>query len=212
MQPRTIALLQDSLDEDFQWRIKELSNFRTSIPSDVGSAQNALIRAGITLLYAHWEGFVRFATTQYYKFVGYQSLKVGELTPCLVGLLAAGLVEELQATNRASRKSALIVLLYERFGREAVWPSKAPIKTSNLLFDVFEDACAILGIPSSDFEINRELIDKQLVARRNTIAHGNYLDVDYKTFNEELFHKITDILSKFKEKVVQSAVDQKYLH
>lgn len=54
--------LQDKIDKDLAWRKKEL----TSIKSDVQmsntkerSEQSRAIRAGITLLYAHWEGAIK---------------------------------------------------------------------------------------------------------------------------------------------------------
>ena len=54
---RTIEILQKNLDEDMAWRIRELSILKTKIPPQKGTEQDVLIRAGITTLYAHWEGF-----------------------------------------------------------------------------------------------------------------------------------------------------------
>ncbi len=58
---RTIEILQKNLDEDMAWRIKELSILKNKIPPQKGTEQDVLIRAGITTLYAHWEGFIKYA-------------------------------------------------------------------------------------------------------------------------------------------------------
>ena len=61
---RTEQMLVDNLDNDLAWRIKELSIIKNKIPQSKNNEQEALIRAGVTILYAHWEGFVKNAVNQ----------------------------------------------------------------------------------------------------------------------------------------------------
>ena len=211
MKARTPALLQQMLDDDLQWRIKELSNFRNSIPRELGSAQNALIRGGVTLLYAHWEGFIKNATLQYYRFVSCQSHYIGEFSSAFIAFILSGEVNDLLSIKSVHRKRALLDKILGEMQRPATFPSRSPIVTSNLHYDQFEDACSLLNIPIADFQLSADFIDNQLVKRRNSIAHGNYLDIDYRTFNEELYPRVRNLLSQFKDKVVVCAIDKQYL-
>ena len=75
---RTIEILQKNLDEDMAWRIRELSILKTKIPRQKGTEQDVLIRAGITTLYAHWEGFIKYAAECYLQFVSLKKLNYHE--------------------------------------------------------------------------------------------------------------------------------------
>lgn len=68
-------MLVDNLDNDLAWRIKELSIIKNKIPQAKNNEQEALIRAGVTILYAHWEGFVKNAAECYLNFVSLRRLK-----------------------------------------------------------------------------------------------------------------------------------------
>ena len=83
---QTVNILQDNLDGDLVWRTKELSIFRKTIPTQEGAKQTVLIRAGIPLLYAHWEGFIKYAAECYLQFVALQKLKHNELDYCFIAL------------------------------------------------------------------------------------------------------------------------------
>lgn len=71
---RTKAELQQCIDDDLIWRRRELFNIRAAIEDAQGNApkQAALLRAGVALLYAHWEGFVKRCGTHYLEFVSNQ--------------------------------------------------------------------------------------------------------------------------------------------
>lgn len=59
---RTAEQLSDKLSEELVWRKKELSEVKSLIETKFPPYKhNALIRSGICLLYAHWEGFVKLA-------------------------------------------------------------------------------------------------------------------------------------------------------
>jgi MAE_28990/MAE_18760-like HEPN len=64
---RTLNQLVDNLDDELGWRIKDLNTIKNQIPSSTNPNQGTMIRAGVTMLYAHWEGFVKAAATHYLK-------------------------------------------------------------------------------------------------------------------------------------------------
>ena len=53
---RTLTQLQDALDGEMGWRIKEISALKIAAKV-AGVDRTAFVRAGIAMVYAHWEGF-----------------------------------------------------------------------------------------------------------------------------------------------------------
>lgn len=209
-EPRTLSMLSDILDRDYAWRITELSNFKNTIPKEKSVAQNSLIRAGITLLYAHWEGFVKNTANQYYSHLTFQGHTTKEFQSPLISMLISGEANDLIETKRLSRKAFVFNKILDDLENPAYFSSTPPIRTSNLKFDIFEDICYLLSIDISEFELKNEFIDRDLVERRNTIAHGKFLELDYSEFNK-IFQNVINLLRRFKDLALNSAVQKKYL-
>ncbi|MDB9476799.1 MAE_28990/MAE_18760 family HEPN-like nuclease [Dolichospermum circinale] len=58
------------------------------------------------------------------------------------------------------------------------------IATSNLSASVFKEIISMLGLDYSLYESKEVFINKRLLEKRNLIAHGNYLDIDEKDYDE----------------------------
>src|SRR5216683_7302007 len=102
MKLRTIEQLSDALDQELAWRKKELSTIKVLVDEKnvAKSRRLVLIRAGVALLYAHWEGFVREAGSMYLDFVSYQRLKYEQLSANFLALAVRGLLRSAQQTDR----------------------------------------------------------------------------------------------------------------
>ncbi|RYF60728.1 MAG: hypothetical protein EOO27_04715, partial [Comamonadaceae bacterium] len=74
----TLSQLQDALDNELGWRKKEISAFRVA-SSINGREASFYIRAGVALLYAHWEGFIKNSSEHYLNFVQHQGHNYREL-------------------------------------------------------------------------------------------------------------------------------------
>src|ERR1700741_2943080 len=96
---KTLSQFQEILDSSFGWRIVEISDLKTSISSASGKRQTVLIRAGIPLLYAHWEGFVKNASDAYLEFVCSRELTFRELKACFI---AQGMQKYISQLSRES--------------------------------------------------------------------------------------------------------------
>jgi hypothetical protein len=81
MKIRTLEHLNKRLSDDLAWRKKEISDLKSLIEtkSFSPSKHNAVLRSGVTLLYAHWEGYIKTAATSYLEFVARQKLTYDEL-------------------------------------------------------------------------------------------------------------------------------------
>src|ERR1700754_930096 len=78
---RTLEDLQDALDHELAWRRVEIQAVRSVGRRLQAVAQDAVCRAGVAMLYAHWEGYVRAALAAYLSYVARRRLKYRELSP-----------------------------------------------------------------------------------------------------------------------------------
>lgn len=207
---RTLSLLQDELDAERIWRLKELSILRKKLLT--GIVRNgvvtgddlALLRPCITMIYAHWEGFVKAAASAYLEFVAMQRLPHKEMLPPFLALAARRYASEAGATG-AEADRMIISFYRDHAEKRGYIPYKGGVDTkSNLWFNVFQEIYNSLGLPWQNYELKQKLIDTKLVSKRNAIAHGRYIDV--KTADvEELFDEIIELMDKIKEQLFDAA-------
>jgi hypothetical protein len=77
--PFSTADLSDQMDRDITWRVKELSDMKDAIRRADSTTRQMLLRAFITLMYAHWEGHVRFCATKYFQYIALRKKPYTEL-------------------------------------------------------------------------------------------------------------------------------------
>lgn len=219
-EPRTFPLLYDLVTEDYTWRIKELSNFKVSVLTAKGESQKGMIRAGVAILYAHWEGYIKKCADLYYDFVCYQNCSLNELNNSFVSIALKSEMEKLQGTKKLIIQNEVIKVFFEKQNQKAYLSSTSPIKTFNLKYNIFEDVCMLLGIDIMElherykkkYDRNiQKTIDDELVGNRNNIAHGNYLPLDQKQYTELYNVIVNGLLYYFKEIVMDAAQNKKYL-
>jgi MAE_28990/MAE_18760-like HEPN len=219
-EPKTLALLYERIEKEYQWRISELSSFRSTVLSATGNAQKGMIRAGIALLYAHWEGFIKKCADLYYEFVAFQKCKIHQLSDCFVSIALRSEIDKLQNTKKLLIQTEVVRFFFENQDKTAYFSATSPIRTSNLKYDVFEDVCTMIGIDiiqleeqyKRKFDRNiKKTINDDLVDKRNFIAHGDFLEVTEKEYKELYNVIINGLLYVFKEQVMNAAQNEKYL-
>lgn len=210
-QLRTMDLLLDHLDQDMAWRIKEVHQFKTAVEKAQGKNVDAHIRAGISMLYAHWEGFVKGAANAYVNYVSYRSKQNSELKPCFVAL---GMKTKLASFN-ASSKSEIAIdavnYLLNEINKPVRLPrSEAISAESNLSSLVFLNITGWIGIDPTPYSTRFPLIDATLLENRNRIAHGEYLSVNAERFYE-LTDEVLEMLRWFKTDIENAVVQNAFL-
>jgi hypothetical protein len=219
--PKTLTILYECIENDYSWRIVELSNFKNSVLQAQGKAQVGMIRAGVALLYAHWEGFIKYVAEQYYQFVAYQNHTIEELSDCFVSILLRGELEILSNSKKLVQHNRIIQIFIEEQSKKAYFPAKSPIQTANLKFDIFQDVCIMIGIDLDEFrkhymskEFDRDIqltINEDLVKKRNMIAHGHRLPITLEEYKDLYKIVVNGFLYVFKEQVMNAAQKKKYL-
>jgi hypothetical protein len=170
----TEADLADQLDSDLTWRLRELSDLKTAIANSQRNARSVLLRSLVTVLYAHWEGHIRFCASKYFEHVTLRRHRYDRLEKQLyinsfLARLDALHLSRVSISERCLLISNILDSLQNRFSR--INPLLIDTR-SNLSSHVLRDLCQICAIDYSYFEGKRTFIDVILLKRRNSIAHG----------------------------------------
>lgn len=207
---RTLDELQDDLDLNLAWRRTELQSIRAQLRTAEGAFRAALCRAGVALLYAHWEGYTRHALSQYLRFVARRKLKYKELQYCFMALAVDAEIDKMHGASTLIRRTARISKLMEEGDKRPFIPSQDGVKTeSNLNSARCTDLFVMLGLDYSPFETKKMLIDYKLLRARNEIAHGQFAEIVMGDY-EELHEEVTDMLALVRRIVLDAAESQRY--
>lgn len=207
---RTPGELEDTLDEELAWRRVEMHSILSQIRAARGVSRNGLCRAGIALLYAHWEGYSKKALSCYLQYVARRKLKNSELRDCFVALAMEAAIAREQNLSISQRSVLRVALLRNKESDRPFIPSRDGIDTqSNLNTDLLFDIFASLGLDPSPFETKRMLIDHSLLATRNKVAHGEYLALDRDGY-EELHGEVVLMLETIRNLIIDAVDNQLY--
>ncbi|MDD3846875.1 MAG: MAE_28990/MAE_18760 family HEPN-like nuclease [Syntrophorhabdaceae bacterium] len=208
---RNLSMLQDYLDGEFSWRIKEIANLKLSICGiERKIIIKTLIRPAIPLLYAHWEGFVKNASMSYVNFVDCQGLRYSELSYCFVVFGLKKKLSEVAQSKKSHINVAAIEFLLSELSSRAQLKIESAINTeSNLNSKVFANIALSIGIDPAAYETRYNLIDESLLGRRNNIAHGEYLDLSAGELRN-LAEEIIGLLRQYKTDIENAAAMNKF--
>lgn len=211
MQPRTISALIDCLATERGWRVKEISYVATNVKRAQGTLiEKSVIRASIPLIYAHWEGFIKNSARTYLQHVELQRLKYTDLLPCFTVLGMKSKIHSLTESKKARLNIESIEYILEGLNKTAKLQIESAINTeSNLKSHVFENIAISIGIDTIKYEPSYNFIDESLLKRRNTIAHGDYLDIDANAF-EEIKNRVVMLMDWFRTDLENSAINKSF--
>jgi MAE_28990/MAE_18760-like HEPN len=180
------------IENDLDWREGELAVLRIllsdrSLPK---REKTVLLRSAWALLYAHYEGFCKFALAVFYDAVRKSGVNCRSLpfnTQCFA---LSGPVKKLRNLPTADFITALAAFEVNHLDKS---PSFPDIETNSNLYsstlaELLKDADIVL--PSLNLH-NKKL--DTLVRRRNNIAHGEkdiIADVDYYLQYEDAFKTV----------------------
>jgi hypothetical protein len=208
---RTIFQLQEILDKEFSWRLKEIADLKIVVKSSKQMTSDTAVRAAIPLLYGHWEGFVKNSATHYLEFINGQSLKYSQLKSCFVVFGVKKRINDLISSKTSDISISALDFLRHEMDEKARLQIESAIRTDfNLSSKVFVNILKSIGIDESKYETRFNLIDESLLKRRNFIAHGEYLDVDINGFRG-LADEILMLLRWFKTDIENSVSQQEYM-
>jgi hypothetical protein len=213
MKIRTLENLNQRLNEDFIWRKKEIADLNNLIQSRSSSPnkQLVLLRSGVSILYAHWEGYIKTVATSYLEFVARQKFTYDELAINFVAVAMKAKLSEATETNKATIFTEVAKFMLTQMNDRCLIRHEDIITTaSNLSSIVLSEITCILGLDYSFYKIREIIIDEQLLKRRNAIAHGEYLSLDRAEYTN-LQYQILAMMEYFRNQVENNAAQKLYL-
>jgi hypothetical protein len=203
------------LDAELAWRRRELHLVKAEIERASAEKREALLRAGTTVLYAHWEGFVKRVAEEYLYFIK-RKAKHERLSYDAMGdaFVAMGLRRSVQAVGTAKRMVPYVraaSFMRERLSESVEVIMAAADTAANLNYDVFLALLICTGIDHQRFADER--LAKQvgdLVKARNSVAHGEYHNVGWAVFCE-YFVCVEELLELVQNEFANAAVTRAYL-
>jgi hypothetical protein len=172
--PYTEQILSDQFDADLVWRRKELSDIKSAVRLADAQARHALLRALITMCYAHWEGFVRTCANKYFEYLALRRLPYAVLERQIYVNSFLARLDALRKSGSGIELRCKLVndILDGATGRFGFLNPTLIDTKSNLSTDTIKDICVICAVDSAYFESKRPFIDVIVLKRRNAIAHG----------------------------------------
>lgn len=169
----TVDLLVNAITQDRTWRIREISDLKSLIEKADANQKKVLLRAAVTLCYAHWEGYVKYAAKAYLTFItlrrhSYSQLKRQFLKNAFIPRLNALSNSRVSLKEKCELIDKILDGNLDRFVR--YHPDL--IYSDNLKTSAIEEICVICDIDAQYFLEKSDFIDIFLLKRRNSIAHG----------------------------------------
>lgn len=203
-------VLSSRLQGDKTWRIRELSELVRACADATFVRREALLRASVPLLYAHWEGYFVLAANNYLAFVTEKRINLASLKD---EFWAISIKKRYKPNQINSEKSFTRFLMDIRKDKSASFKKGSFDRIngqSNLKSDVLEYCCGSIGLNVSPFEAYFEFIDNQLINKRNFIAHGESLrfgEGDVASYRD----KVVDLMRITHSEIENLAVTGAYL-
>jgi hypothetical protein len=202
----------DWLDEQHSWRISEIRNYFlvASKYNSTSSRSNPVTRAGIPLLYAHWEGFVKEVALEYLKFLSRMRLTNSTLNDSLLAISlrkTAGL-----RANALDFDDLLRIISFFRDmpNESCQLKGEDSINTrSNLRWSVFREILLVMGMDPMVYHGKEVVIDARIVDVRNSIAHGEYVFIDFDSY-QTVHNLVIELLSLFRSQVENALLLRNY--
>ncbi|NJM19986.1 MAG: hypothetical protein HC836_17050 [Richelia sp. RM2_1_2] len=211
MKLRTAEQLSDKLSNELAWRKKELSEVKSLVETKFSlSKHNALIRSGICLIYAHWEGFVKLAANSYLEYVRLQKLDYKDLANNFLALAMKERLNQAKETNKPSLYIPVCDFFLNELDQRCELPKDVISTASNLSSEILKEITHSLGIDFSPYSTKSILIDTKLLKTRNEIAHGEYSIFDKEEYIE-LHAEIITMLDIFRNQIENAAINKDYM-
>lgn len=212
MKIRTTEMLIDFLNNQLAWRKKELSLILSIITSSKtsDSLREALIRSGIPILYAHWEGFVKIAATHYIEFIVRQGLTYAELSTNFIALAIKKQLLNMSESSSVKDMNNVADFFINQLSTRYSTPWLGAINTkSNLSSEVLADIIESIGGDFNAFKTRRKFLDTILLDSRNNIAHGQYLSIDKEEYIN-MHSEVITMIDTFNNQIQNAAVMKMY--
>jgi MAE_28990/MAE_18760-like HEPN len=216
MKIQTLENLNQRLTDELIWRKREIADLKALIDNRgfTASKHNTLLRSGVTILYAHWEGYIKIASKSYLEFVARQKLTYDELAINFIAIAMKVKLNEVTEASKATVFTEATRFILTQTNQRSSIPYENVVATgSNLSSSILREITCLLGLEYTFYETHQVIIDEQLLSRRNKIAHGErleYLSLSRDEY-QQLHEQILSMMEYFRNQIENHAAQQLYL-
>jgi hypothetical protein len=210
--PYTEFDLSNQLDSDFNWRIKEFSDLKSAIRASGPTSQSVLLRALVAMLYAHWEGYIRFCVEKYFSYITMRRHNFSELEAQIyvnhfIARIDAISTQRLSLHDRCKIIEDIMQSKHKRFSRVN---QKLIDTRSNLNSKVLQELCLLCAVDFALFKAECDFIDRIVVKRRNEIAHGEETYIGLAEV-DDLVSNVVKLMRSFRNSLENKIYQRSYL-
>jgi len=202
---KTLSELENVINENFIRRRDELNLVKDLVYKNLkNDGGKVFAKQLIVLLYSHWEGFIKFSSECFIKFIHHQDLNYNELN---LGMYAICKLDKINnfLESKIALKINSIKSIFDDYTTKAEIPYDFTISTySNLNTETLEEICLIIGINEDDYLFKKGIIDEKLLKNRNKIAHGELVEM-LPSYSLEIYNLVFPILENFKTDLLNRA-------
>lgn len=210
MKIKTIRQLSASLNDEISWRKREIIELRMQAARKDNGAHKTILRAGVAILYSHWEGFVKCSSEMLLNYISNQKLKNEELSEVYVVQSFKSHISTLAETKNAGvAVESLRFILSEMGKRSSISPKNYVNTESNLSSEVFDRIAKSVGVDVEKYLHLYPFIDESIVHKRNYIAHGEFMDVDFDEY-KRISDRVFDLIRSYRDDVENIAVSKSF--
>lgn len=197
----------DDISRDLDWREAEIASMRLLLSRrDISSRQvGVLLRAAWALLYAHYEGFIKYCLTLFYEEISARSVKCENLPIPTQIFALAKILKQIRTMPPAEMINEVTNFQSRHLDSFASFPE---VDTDSNLWP--ETLIALLisaDLDSRTVEKNHQKL-ATLVARRNEIAHGqkNFIAEFgyYRTYETAVYEVMYDLALQVEERLASN--------
>jgi hypothetical protein len=205
--PRNKHEFNDQIDAMHSWRRKEIASFKSKGAVTSG---DHILRAGVVIVYAHWEGFFKDSVGMYISYIQSQIKKGHCNFKSLSDELRYAIIWKDMQNLQLLDDPARFAMYFSQGKMESmnfkINTSNIVDTKSNLNFELAERLILVAGLPVSFLSSSQKFINETLLKKRNHIAHGRRESVDRQDF-DKICEKVIEIISQLKDEI-QNAVDK----
>ena len=164
-----------ALDGRRSQRARELSELKTRMVGAAPDPYDLNSKSVIVLSYANWEGFYNDCISIYLEYLKHTGIKtVKPHWAMLVGALDADFARLRDKNHSYDAKTDFVEVLQSKITSTFdEFDAKCLLARSNLDFEKVRSNFRIMGLDISSILKFRNRMDKELIAWRHSVAHGN---------------------------------------
>ncbi|MCD8020642.1 MAG: hypothetical protein LUF92_14010 [Clostridiales bacterium] len=210
---RTVENLEELLFQDLAWRKKEMLSLKILVEQDQVN-EPILLRAGIALLCAHFEGFIKKASNCYIAYVAGQKCLYSDLKENFSALkmeqefkICAGSEKHSVHKNLLKKYEALSTKRFtDKYNLDKPYISTHSNPSSTEIGEIL----MTIGVETDIFDTKSQYIDSSLLANRHCVVHGERSELEKEDFLST-FNIIMELIDSYKDVIVMAADKKSYL-